>query len=99
MLRQRPHPRTLSSVTGSILLVAGLFILFVRLVWAATEWHRLLDTMGERFGVLSSVILASSFGYEQLLHDALHLVWPLLLVAAGSALLHTTDHFNRPAGM
>jgi len=88
MSRQHPDSRTLNTLTGSILVAAGLFLLFGHLVGAASQCNRLLQTMGEGFGVLSSVILASSFQHQQILHDLLRLFWPVLPVFAGSVLLH-----------
>jgi hypothetical protein len=44
-----------------------------------------------RLGMLSSIILAASFGQHQLLHIALRVFWPLLLVIVGAALLGTVS--------
>ncbi len=89
MARQHPDSSTLNTLAGSILVAAGLFLLFGHLVGAASQWNRLLQTMGEGFGVLSSVILASSFQRQPILHDLLRLFWPLFPVFAGSVLLHS----------
>jgi hypothetical protein len=44
--------------------------------------------------MLSSIILAASFGQHQLLHVALRVFWPLLLVIVGAALLGTVSPDN-----
>jgi cation transporter-like permease len=80
-----PHtdPKTLKSLAGSVLVGPGLFILFGHLVWAVTQLSRL--------GMLFSIILAASFGQHQLLHVALRVFWPLLLVIVGAVLLGTVS--------
>jgi cation transporter-like permease len=83
-----PHkdPQTLKSLAGSVLVGPGLFILFGHLVWAVTQLSRL--------GMLSSIILAASFGQHQLLHVVLRVFWPLLLVIVGAVLLGTVSPDN-----
>lgn len=98
MSRQHPDPRTCHTLVGSILIAAGLFVLYGRLVGAANQWNQVLHTVGEGFGVLSPVILVSSLQHQQLLHDLLRIFWPLVPVAVGSLLLRTSScHHNLPA--
>lgn len=92
MSRQRPCSCTFHTLVGSILVAAGLFVLFGHLVGAASQWKGLLHSMGEGLGVLSSVILASSLNYQQLVHDLLRVFWPLFPVTAGSVLLRNASH-------
>jgi hypothetical protein len=99
MASQPKDPQTLKSLAGSVLVGPGLFYLFGHLVWAADQLNRLLgDSAGE--GMLSCVMLASSFGHQQVLHALIRIFWPLLLVASGAAFLWagSTDQGNRPAG-
>jgi hypothetical protein len=97
MASPNPHPETLKSLAGSVLVGPGLFYLFGHLVWAAAQLSRILgDAPGE--GVLSWVILASSLRHQQLVHGMLQAFWPLLLVISGTVFLWagSSDQGNRP---
>jgi hypothetical protein len=80
MAKQQPHPETLRSLAGSALVGPGLFLLFGHLVCAAAQLNRLLNqTPGAGLEVVSSVMLAASFGPHHLWHDLFALLWPPLI--------------------
>jgi hypothetical protein len=80
--------QTVKSFVGSALVGPGPSILFGNLLWAAARLSRLLgQTAGESLGVLPPVPWAASLGPQQLWHTLLRMLWPLLLLIVGVALL------------
>jgi hypothetical protein len=80
--------QTVKSFVGSVLVGPGLSILFGNLLWAAAQLSHLRgQTAGESRGVLPPVLRVASLGREQLWHTLLHMLWPVLLLIVGVALL------------
>ena len=88
MTRQQFHSETLKSVAGSVLAGPGLFLLFGQLVCAAAQLSRLFgQTAGAGLEVVSSVMLAASWGSHRLVHDLFVVFGSLFLVVVGAVLL------------
>lgn len=85
-----PHTpkQPLKSFLGSALVGPGLSILFGNLLWAAAQLSHLFGrTAAESLGVLPPVLWAASLGQQQLWYALLRMLWPLLLVILGAALI------------
>jgi len=83
--------QTVKSFVGSALVGPGLSILFGNLLWVAAQLSHLVSrTAGESLGVLPLVPWAASLGPQQLRHTLLRMLWPLLLLIVGVALLGDT---------
>lgn len=88
MARQHSHPATLRSFAGSVLVGPGLFLLAGHLLCAASRLSRRFEqTAGLGSEVMSSVMVAASWEPHRLEHDVFGILWPLLLVVAGTMLL------------
>ena len=80
--------QTVKSFVGSALVGPGLSIFFGNLLWAAAQQSHLLgQTAGESLSVLPPVPWAASLGPQQLWQPLLRMLWPLLLLIVGVALL------------
>ena len=80
--------QTVKSFVGLALVGPGLSILFGNLLWAAAQLSRLPgQTAGDSPGVRPRVPWAASLDPQQLWHPLLRMLWPLLLLIVGVALL------------
>jgi hypothetical protein len=90
------QPQTLTSFAGSVLIGPGLFLQFGHLLGAAAQLSHLFGkSAGEGLGVLS-IVLALSYGHQQLVHNLLQIFWPVFLIIVGAVLLcyGSTDQDN-----
>ena len=89
MKTQTTQAETLRSVAGALLVGLGLFLLFGHVLGAAGRVSHLLDqNSGASLDLASSIMLAASMSTAQLVHAAISLLWPLLVVVAGTILLN-----------
>lgn len=80
--------QTWKSSVGSALVGPGLSILFGNLLWAGNQLsHLLRRTAAESLGVLLPVLWAASLGQQEFWYTLLRILWPVLLIIVGAALL------------
>src|SRR5512132_3446643 len=84
----RSHREAVQSLAGAILLAPWFFLLLGHLSATAAYVNR-LSAPSDHTGMnlLSTIVLAASFNSQNLLHVALTILWPLIVIAAGTDLL------------
>lgn len=90
--------QTWKSCVGSALVGPGLSILFGNLLWAGNQLsHLLRRNEAESLGVLPPVLWAASLGQQEFCYTLLRILWPVLLIIVGAALLGTIPAKGNPS--